>query len=176
MHVCVCICTYLRSIIVIIFCITFAPRRITPSFLTPDHLKVDSPLPGETHLESCYKPTKFNTVHWQESLLPVKPIYSMFFPDVYLIQLPSSFSRHSIICSTETFSFYVSLFFASFPLPILLSLISSTFLPSIHQPTLIWPRVRYQRYTAETCSLVSRSFNRQICWEPDYVMNNGKSI
>lgn len=161
---CVCVCTYLRSIIAIIFYITFAPRCITPSFLTPDHLKVDSSLLGEAHLESCYKPTRFSTIHWQESLLPVKPIYSVFFPDMYLIQFPSFFSRRSITCSTETFSLYVSLFFSSFHLSLLLSLISSTFLLSTHQPTLIWPCVRYQRYTAETCSLVSRSFNR----EPDY--------
>ena len=116
---------YLRSNAATVFQITFALHCISPSFLALNHLKMNSLL-GEAHLESYCKWTCFNKIQLQESLLRVKPIYSMFSPDMCSVTF---YPFAHVIPSTEMLPFYASFFFFPF------SFLPVFFLYFFHPPT-----------------------------------------
>ena len=101
---------YLRSSAATVFQLTFALHCISPSFLALNHLKINSLL-GKAHLESYCKWTCFNMIHLQESLLRVKPIYSVFSPDMCSV---SFYPFAHVIPSIEMLPFYASFFFSPF--------------------------------------------------------------
>lgn len=145
---------YLRS--------TFAPCCISTSFLIPGHLKIDSSLKGEAHLENDCKSTWFNTIHELESLLPVKPIYFNISSSIRICSHPSV----HVIPWTEMLSFYALL--SPLPLAPSFSLLSSVLLStclSAHkhasQPTDTVLGAG-SMYLTKTSSSVTRNLNGQI--------------
>lgn len=119
------------------FCVTFASCYISPSFLTPGHLKIDSSLLGEAPLKSHYKSTWFNIFTYRRHHFLSRQ-FAQCFPQI-CIQFHSCLSGH-VIPLTERLPLYNY----SFPLHFLYFLL--LFLPHTYQPTNIFLTLRCWRY------------------------------